>query len=86
MVQLKMTTKQLIDTHCDSLSQLSISKLISHLASITCKERLGNDLGAYQLGNSSEVWLINQFVNYQARRQLITEALFKRWQPRTDKL
>lgn len=78
MVQIKMTAKQLINTHCDSLSQANIAKLISLLASITHKERLGNDLGPYQMGNSSEVWLINQFVNHQSKRELITQALVKR--------
>lgn len=84
--KLKLTTQQLINCHADSLSQVSIARTISLLATITSKERIGSDLGAYQQGNTAEVWLINQFVNYQARRELITEALFKRWQPRTDKL
>lgn len=83
--KLKMTTAQLINCHCDSLSQASISKLIGLLASITHKEWIGQDLGDYQQGNNSELWLINTFVNHQSKREAITEALFKRWQPRTDK-
>lgn len=84
--KLKMTSQQLINCHADSLSQISIARTISQIAVITGRERLGLDLGPYQQGNDSELWLINQFVNYQARRQLIAEALFKRWEPRTDKL
>lgn len=79
-----MTTAQLINCHCDSLSQISIAKLISLIATITVKERIGSDLGAYQQGNSQEIWLINQFVNHQSKRELIKQALVTRWQPRTD--
>jgi hypothetical protein len=86
MVQVKMTTQQLINTHCDSLSQISIARTISQIAVITGRERLGLDLGAYQQGNNSELWLINNFVNHQSKRQMIVTALMQRWQPRTDKL
>ena len=86
MVQLKMTTQQLINCHCDALNQITIARTIAQIAIIASRERIGLELEHYQQGNDSELWLINQFVNHQAKRQLITEALVKRWEPRTDKL
>ena len=84
--KLKMTTQQLINCHCDSLNQITIARTLAQIAIISSRERLGLDLLAYQQGCDSELWLINNFVEHQSKRELIKQALVTRWQPRTDKI
>lgn len=84
MQRLKMTTEQLINTHCDSLSQKSIAELIRLLAGIVYNERIGIKCSESQAGNIAERWLSREFVENQSKRQMIITALISRWQPRTD--
>jgi hypothetical protein len=84
--KLKLTTQQLINCHCDALNQITIARTIAQIAIITSRERIGLELEHYQQGNNSELWLINNFVNHQSKREMIVTALMQRWQPRTDKL
>lgn len=93
MNNLKLTTKQQVVAHLDSLDQTTVSKIVGLLGVITHTERLGasKDQIEREINRkieakaTSETWLVKTFLNSQAKREIIINELVNRWQYRTDK-